>query len=356
MDDPLKRETRVFGEAPILHRDFANTLATAPPFYDHRTAYMLSVVAGWTYAEKATFEKQLQYYGLYRARVEEFRIENDPMLIRASVYLIRSSSGETGILAFRGTEPTSLISWLADFEATWTPFFDHGNVHTGFYANLQALWGDISDWLESVTVGGNGKAEKSSGAVAMKPLKALYVTGHSLGAALAVLAAARVVQDPRHKELLRSVYTYGQPMVGDAAFKAYCESEFAGKLFRHVFDSDIVCRMPPRVVGKFEQFGEEWFCRSAADTWQKDGTSRSRQALLLSPALLAVGLSYYARRVELFRRFRSPYSMDDHEPSNYIGASRRALGPRKVARPTENIRKSSLTAAEVNDLSQSSGG
>ena len=69
----------------------------------------------------------------------------------------------------------------------------------------------------------------------------LWVTGHSLGGALALLAAWRL---QRSFVTVHEVVTFGAPMIGnDAAAKAF-EQEFAGKIFRYVNLEDPVPLLP----------------------------------------------------------------------------------------------------------------
>jgi len=74
------------------------------------------------------------------------------------------------------------------------------------------------------------------------PLERLYITGHSLGGAMAVLAAARLFL-PSESSLGRlghGVYTFGQPAVGNAEFAEKCESLFGERLYRHIYAHDVV--------------------------------------------------------------------------------------------------------------------
>jgi hypothetical protein len=69
----------------------------------------------------------------------------------------------------------------------------------------------------------------------------VWLSGHSLGGALATLAAAHIGQDA-----VQGLYTYGCPRVGDAAF--------AGKLparshYRFVHRDDWVPTVPPEFLG-----------------------------------------------------------------------------------------------------------
>jgi hypothetical protein len=69
----------------------------------------------------------------------------------------------------------------------------------------------------------------------------LWVTGHSLGGALALMATWRF---SRQMLEVHQVYTFGGPMIGnEAAAKAY-EKVFPNKIFRYIDECDIVPRLP----------------------------------------------------------------------------------------------------------------
>lgn len=69
----------------------------------------------------------------------------------------------------------------------------------------------------------------------------LWVAGHSLGGALALLAAWRFQQNflPVH-----AVITFGAPMVGNEATAQAFQREFPGRIFRYVNDLDLVPKLP----------------------------------------------------------------------------------------------------------------
>ena len=69
----------------------------------------------------------------------------------------------------------------------------------------------------------------------------VWITGHSLGGALALLAAWRL---QRSFVSIQEIVTFGAPMIGnDAAAKAF-EQEFTGKIYRFVDLEDIVPLLP----------------------------------------------------------------------------------------------------------------
>ncbi|KAI7863316.1 Alpha/Beta hydrolase protein [Spinellus fusiger] len=75
--------------------------------------------------------------------------------------------------------------------------------------------------------------------------KRLYITGHSLGGALATIFLAKMVQsDSPLLPHFAGLYTYGQPRVGDETFSRIFHSNLSRKIFHHVYNNDIVPRVP----------------------------------------------------------------------------------------------------------------
>ncbi len=105
-------------------------------------------------------------------------------------------------------------------------------------------------------------------------LKALYITGHGLGGALAA-RCSHDLQDKEHegiRDVVRGIYTYGQPRIGNEIFARRCQSTYGHLLYRHVLRrirhihaNDSVPMFPPPSIGRFEHFGHE--LRSTAAGW-----------------------------------------------------------------------------------------
>jgi len=100
------------------------------------------------------------------------------------------------VIAFRGTEPTSLRDLRSDirFRKTEAHTLGPAKVHRGFKAALDPVWEQLSALIE------------------VTKLPVIF-TGHSLGGALAVLAAASIHYT--QKGAVRALVTFGQPRVGD---------------------------------------------------------------------------------------------------------------------------------------------
>jgi hypothetical protein len=122
------------------------------------------------------------------------------------------------VVAFRGTEsnkPEDLVVDLRTRTIAWT---GDGQVHEGFVDALSKVQKELGTALPPV---GSGS---------------ILITGHSLGAGLATLAAAALRE--RHPRLI----TFGSPRVGDADF---ARSIAADSVARFVNCCDLVTRVPP---------------------------------------------------------------------------------------------------------------
>jgi triacylglycerol lipase len=148
---------------------------------------------------------------------------------------------KTCILAFRGTQPNMLRDWLYDMDCRFVdgPKGTKGKIHVGFQNALDAIWPAVSTAL---------KRERGS--------RSLWITGHSLGGALAILAATRLVFSD--SQSVNGTYTYGQPRVGDNEFCTCFDQSLSASTFRFVNYHDIVPRVPLRNMG-YEHQGKFFF-------------------------------------------------------------------------------------------------
>ncbi|MEA5463816.1 lipase family protein [Leptothoe sp. PORK10 BA2] len=147
------------------------------------------------------------------------------------------------VLAFRGTQ--EIRDWTTNLDIKMRNFTIRragkttistykGKVHTGFFLG----WADIErDVLAQLEYWQN-ECQKPGGS----PLPPLLITGHSLGGALATMAAASLHENGIN---VAGLYTFGQPRVGDLTFSRQLEKNLAGKVFRFVNNNDIVTHVPP---------------------------------------------------------------------------------------------------------------
>jgi triacylglycerol lipase len=191
-------------------------------------------------------------------------------------------------IAFRGTQADKLEDILSDLRFLPVRWSGQGHVHSGFLRALDSVREDIEDWLTPHLE------------------SACVVTGHSLGAALATLMAARL----GYAELV----TFGSPRVGTAAFARM----FTDRPVRRYVDcADVVTRVPPPL-------GYKHICRMIYV--DRDGLAHAE-----TPGIISIFtdrlLAYFRhlRRHALRKGRVALRSLADHAPINYVSA---ALGTR----------------------------
>lgn len=135
-------------------------------------------------------------------------------------FLVSNDNLKMNVLAFRGTE-SDIRDIKADLKAS-TLEVDGYKVHSGFYHAFNEVKEDVEFALEELT---NGYA--------------LYITGHSLGGALAMLATKYIVSDS-----IGACYTFGGPRVASSNFSDSIKTP----IYRVVNAADIVPRMPPAYI------------------------------------------------------------------------------------------------------------
>lgn len=131
---------------------------------------------------------------------------------------------DTYILAFRGTEPDEISDILADLNAIPRGAMTHGLVHSGFRNECDKVWNDIAKH--------HREGHKN---------KKMYITGHSLGAAMATIATSRFEETRKVEQLT----TFGSPRVGTRRFVKNIETPH----MRFVNNNDIVTKVPLWLMG-----------------------------------------------------------------------------------------------------------
>ena len=204
--------------------------------YSFATARAMMWLSQLAYEPDAKIDVVLQHWQL--TPLAHLHAPPGPSPITPATQGFVCRSADATIVAFAGTDPGVLATVLTDVNT----LPGAGTIHTGFAEAIQAVWADLVPLLQAP-----GPAR-------------LLVTGHSLGAALAVLTAFRA-----HNELHKDanlVYTFGLPRVGGGAFVAEYEPVYGASTFRFVDGDDPVPAMPPVHLG-YQHVGRAFTCPHA---------------------------------------------------------------------------------------------
>jgi triacylglycerol lipase len=209
-------------------------------------ALALAHASNLAYNDEATIRSVASSCGFNKVSVHSVR----------EVQAFVAGSDAAVVVAFRGTRPDQLLDWMTDVDALQVAFGDFfqcpdvGDTHQGFTLGLVRVWDRIV----------------ADVAAFQDEAQTLWITGHSLGAALAALATAAFTFAKRMP--VNGLYTYGQPRVGDLHFTGQCDNHFGSLFFRFVNNEDIVTRVPPRI---FPHLPLPWFYGHSGQVLYFDG-------------------------------------------------------------------------------------
>jgi triacylglycerol lipase len=126
---------------------------------------------------------------------------------------------------FRGTATSGEWTKNMSFNLTDYPLTGHGMAHVGFLDIYQTMRESLFAALAAV-----------------KGSPKLYLAGHSLGGALATLAAPEI--EARTALKIAAIYTFGSPRTGDDDFVQAYNKAFARLTFRIANNSDLIPSVP----------------------------------------------------------------------------------------------------------------
>jgi hypothetical protein len=214
------------------------------PFQVHMTAF--SLINAWWLAEASTLVYADEDF--VRARFSKVGLPQVRFFDKQSTQCFVAHNAQVAIVAFRGSEiwkkqeTFDLNKIIADFKADvdirLTDWPQGGKVHRGFKNALEEVWLDLYPYIRQLD---------------RKGCK-IWMTGHSLGAALATLCAGRYGH-------VQGVYTFGSPRVGNEAFR----EKYDVITYRIVNNDDIVARVPPQ--GAYRHVGELKFIDNDGTLW-----------------------------------------------------------------------------------------
>ncbi|QEG35899.1 lipase family protein [Bythopirellula goksoeyrii] len=185
----------------------------AAAYADWPVAELMGEISEAAYLAPVEAEAKLQSLGF--TNVDSIKV--------ASMLGYVLKKDDIAVIVFRGTD--DVPDWIANLKTFPTRTSD-GRVHRGFYKAYQSLSGQVKQLLRTHDT--NCKT---------------WITGHSLGGALAVLCAYDLIENENRE--VTGLITFGQPMVARKDFAQHLNDILNRKYAHFVNDADVVPRIPP---------------------------------------------------------------------------------------------------------------
>ena len=175
----------------------------------------MAILSGLAYKEPSEVNKKFRKHGFYDTKYCNKQ--------GAQCYVVWNDTD--AVICFRGTEPKEMSDIKADLNAIQRKgLHNTGDVHSGFQGEINKIWDLI---LEKVNE--------------LKDHK-IYITGHSLGGAMATICAKRLQEE---KIEVQCLYTYGSPRVVDKRWVKSLQIPH----YRFQNNNDVVCKVPFWIMG-----------------------------------------------------------------------------------------------------------
>ena len=225
----------------------------SPPYMDYEyfvgiekygfqfKATTFSLINAWWLAEVSTLVYADELF--VRTRLKMAGLPEMTFFDKNGTQCVVANNDDFAIVAFRGSEiwkkrdtpdPNEVFADLkADVDIRLTDWAKGGKVHRGFKEALDEVWPDLMPYIKGL----DNKGCK------------IWITGHSLGGALATLCSDLL-------DNVQGTYTLGSPRVGNEDFSKHLRV----KVYRIVNNNDIVSRTPTLFV--YVHVGELKFIES----------------------------------------------------------------------------------------------
>ncbi|KAK3274666.1 hypothetical protein CYMTET_17158 [Cymbomonas tetramitiformis] len=238
--------SRVYLRALIFAVFFVVTFARSVPLetYDQSEAERYAILAGVAYCagtlghgvEDWSCDACKKYPGVSATVVSNTTTD-------ANGFVAWDPNSQRIIISFTGTDPLDIKNWIDDIGLIQTDFPCSGcKVHKGFYDAYKSIEPQVLAALAHYRQGHPGTP--------------VAVTGHSLGAAQAVLCAFSL--HLQHGITVSTMYTFGQPRVGNVEFAQAYTSQVSHN-WRLTHHMDPVPHLPPNTGNIYRHNSQEVF-------------------------------------------------------------------------------------------------
>lgn len=235
-DELQQPQAQLYDVAPIHPADI-DAVPTKRAAYSDRMAAMMAKVALLSYvAFEDTARKAILEGILTRGQVKLLQTiavdETECIVADTTKFIVVAFRGTTSRQDVRTDLQTKLIVERVEVEGRSADV----TVHYGFYL----AYTKVEDQIRQLLL----QAQDP-------PDKPIFLTGHSLGGALALVASAALAADPKLGDRIAAVYTFGAPRVGKADFADFVKAPH----YRIVNQGDIVPLLPPNWILGYRHTG-----------------------------------------------------------------------------------------------------
>jgi triacylglycerol lipase len=259
--------------------------------YSDRMAWIMAKMAKLAYVE---FEKNPQVLARLEIDLESGGFELVKTFAQADTQAFLVKTKTYAILAFRGTQTSSIGDIETDIRANMLTTIN-GRVHIGFQAAYALIADDINASISKIYEDINANISKID-----KLDLPLYITGHSLGAALATIATQAL--ERKFPDRIAACYTFGSPRVGNAEFDFSLKSPF----YRIVNATDGVTLIPFIAMG-YTHVGDARYLTRSGNLW-RGVPLRER----IRDIAISITMSLWPSGAWILGPFISAHSMDEY--------------------------------------------
>lgn len=222
------------------------SLRLQEPSFSRSEALWSSHLSSLAYESRETVEAQLRAWNFDLSTFTW--LDHGPSDTQG--FVVSDKAGNT-FVSFRGSSSMTDMAtnaWMGLVQPTWAGPVANAKVHSGFNDAVSGIWPQLTAALARATTKSRAKSARRG----LLP-GSVFFTGHSLGGALAQVAAMRAHVEQR-VPTSAAVYSFGSPRIGNDALREVY-NDFVPASFRVVTvddddgDTDAITSAPPKWMG-----------------------------------------------------------------------------------------------------------
>jgi triacylglycerol lipase len=260
-----------------------------------RAAWDSEEAANWPVAETLGLFCQIAYQPPVDAKdsFKKLGVDSVETIVDGSMVGYVITVADVTVVVFRGTDDD--FDWFCNLDSFTTPTLQ-GPIHEGFQKAYLPLKPQITKLLDR-----------------QRP-KHLWLTGHSLGGALAVVSAHDLIENEHL--VVHGVMTFGQPMVASEPLAVHLDKVLLGKFAHFVNDADIVARVPPflKHCGSLVWFTQDGIQRSKSKRVVFGASDKDQPPVPQDDVLPPVSEKEFEEAKATMRKQRGPRTLPDGRP------------------------------------------